>query len=685
MAEVPIKISLDLGDLTRLAEVQRQADAARRALEEQRNAQQRQGQQQGQWETLPGGGIRKVGYREQPAQSALGDYIQMPDGRLVKKGWEGRVQPGTGATPPQAQIQQAQIQQAQQTTQQAIQETRQYTRTIDETGRTTGQLNDNLRNLNTNLTHPRGGGGGPGGVPPGTGATAGGEGGPPGRRPLSGRALSLLGAGAQLPAGEVRRPAPPEPPDEDGGGGGWGMVRRGWGRVSGVARQALTLAVGLNAYTALTHAMELYERRARGIISVGSQLSQNFDEIGAGIDSLRDKYQITSRESLPAMEALGRVTGGLAGLQGIGAYSAAYGVAPVHAAEQTARLQRQTIGAGGDPLALLGRLAGQIGNVGFKPMPLPNLADEAARMAEMGAALGSRVPIGVYGRQAALIGSLGEQYQVPGAISGVGGQLARGLNQAPNEAVYSLRWNAIQRYAQQHGNTFSHGGKQYDLSDPFDVETLMEQLSNVPQLKQAVMDEIDQSIQGQPNLRRRMVYEAFAGQQTTRQFARDLSDATVGRQNVFAREGAGTQAEEAAVRAEMQQRLETRRQRPEFLPQAAEAQLEGGLEPVGKRLVTLSIEMQTAIVNMGKSMADGATAADALTKGLGKISRESYEILGVLTTLSAKDWWQALLGLAVTGAAQSDINIPEGLQQLDKIHKMITDIIYQALPVKPTR
>jgi len=462
------------------------------------------------------------------------------------------------------------------------------------------------------------------------------------------------GGGPWGPSGGQPWSRPPTDEDDET----YGAIRSSLGGISRVARTGMGIVAGIGLYQNLTRAMELYEQRARGIIGIGMQLNLNFDEVGQTIDSLRGKYHILARDSLAGMQAMGRITGGFTGFSQAALIGTAFGIPVQEAAGQAALLQRITV-PGVNPLATLLGTARQIGERGYEPMPPATLLQEPLAMAQMGAQFGGRVPVEFYGQMAGLIGGMGEQFQVPGAISQFYGQLAGGLNQAPDVGVHAIRMQSLaglrdRRIAAGQSPVLNIGGIRYDLRNVFDMEAAAEVAGQSPEIMQSYQDTINQMIGGREELRSRAEFEILGGRKVPRPRILQMEQA-----GLFApgRFGAlGRPATIAAdVETEAEGRLAIRRERPEFGPQRTEAEIQTGFERMGEPLVRMANELQLTMARTADSFRDGAIQLDKLNEALKTMSKDTQAVLGTLMMLSGNPAEMVLGGVMAGGAAASSM------------------------------
>jgi hypothetical protein len=415
----------------------------------------------------------------------------------------------------------------------------------------------------------------------------------------------------------------------------------GAGAATGIGLGVAALYAGI---VAANKGMEIYEQRAKGVIAVGSLLGQNFDQVGQSIEMLRHDYQILNTESPQTMQALARITGRIdePTLRGIGVYSRAYGVSSVEASRDTGLLQRITTGAGVNPLALAGRLATPQG-VGFTPMPLSEQTKEVLRIAQMGSQGGGRVPLAYFSRLTAMLGGLGEEMQVPGAASELAGRLMQGQDRAPSEAVYGLRVQALENYRRQHGNRFVHAGQVFDLSDPYDKDTLLERAGRIPELA-AEFFKTGINLGGGPNaplgLQAEGIRQVYGGENISRFDARRMVTDPTYRAKVEALGRPPTAEEEAQTVADLKARQDTLKARPEYAPEVIKARVEEMLEPAGAAIVNATTTIEKKLLDLKDSMLSTCGAVDQVTGGfkdLQTILTPLITLLGRLPTASTAD------------------------------------------------
>jgi hypothetical protein len=652
LAEITIPISVTTGSLEGLNNLTRLIESTKQQMAGLGT----------EWERLPGGGIRRAGRATQPG---AGIYTPAPMGPAPLPPLSGPLRGGAGPSPPMAAPSMAVPSApagpspASAPFVQGLPHVRAYGQAVSQVNQQATTLGATLGRLSqvTPLTPP------------------------PGQRPLSGRALQLLGAQTPrppLPAAPAG--PPPTPPDEGPGSGlrflpqrrppapdGPGRYQRvasavesGIGRfatdtvtnVRSIARTGLQVAAGVGVYQTLTHAMELYQERARGIIATGMQLNLNFDQVGNTIDRLRTNYQVLAHDSLGAMHAMGRVTGGFAGLDRAVAFGAAYGIAAPQAAAMAAQLQRQTQ-AGPNPLATMAG-ARHLYGVQYAPMDVGALLEETSRMAAIGAAGGGRAPAEYYKNVASLIGSMGQEYQTPGAIAQRFGAISERLDQPPDEATYALRMQAVaqlrtRRQAQGLGTVLNVGGVPLDLANTFEMEAALERVSLSPELQESMDLQAWQMSGGDPRLFPRAQYQMRGGGSKFQalQEQRAIAAQPGRRYGGLGRPDVSTGAEEAVVPT----RLQARAERPEFLPQAMEARFQGGLEDVGKVMVTLSNELKKTVADLAAVAREGAIDFGKLGDAMKDLSAPSRGLLGGLMALTATNNATLALGLGLAATA----------------------------------
>jgi hypothetical protein len=291
-------------------------------------------------------------------------------------------------------------------------------------------------------------------------------------------------------------------------------------------------------------------------------------------------------------------------------------------------------------------------------------AEEVFSMAQRGVASGLRVPLSQYSREANLIGSMGEQYQVPGAVSQFAGQLSQGLTQSPDIGVYAMRMQALsqmrrQMQARGEGTTLTRGGHTFDLTSNFDLGALMEVADQVPEVQEAYRQQAIRGAGGNREAAKYLFHDMIGGGQLNRVQSETLR-ATVGRTpEGFAALNAPATAETAAEETRIGGRLAARRDRPEFLHQAMTAQFEGGLEEVGKRMVGLGDELKKAIAELATAANTGTLDLQKLGGAMTTLSDSSRLLLGTLTALSSQSIWGIGAGIAM-GATGLASGVPQG-------------------------
>jgi hypothetical protein len=206
----------------------------------------------------------------------------------------------------------------------------------------------------------------------------------------------------------------------EGGMGGKGLLGGGvlggaLGFLGGIARQGTGLAIGLSAMQHLSQAMQAYETRHVGILTVGRQLDTQYEQIGDTLTYLQRAYQVTGREGVQAMSTLGRVTGtvaaaSLATTQAM-RVARAVGMAPEAAAQMQAQLIQYSPGGTANPLALVGAYTQAQARGELQRMSFGRFGEAVTQIAGVGGfgrAMGTEEQ---YAEQARMMAAFGGRYE----------------------------------------------------------------------------------------------------------------------------------------------------------------------------------------------------------------------------------------------------------------------------------
>lgn len=165
--------------------------------------------------------------------------------------------------------------------------------------------------------------------------------------------------------------------------GQWGAdaARGAYEKASSTVRQVAGIFGAFSVGSFLHSSIKEFDNRTQEVQRVGAKLGGTFDDVGRSLDRLRKETAYTRREILPAMEAIGRVTGN-AGLAEGGLldyalkFGRATGIGPA-AAQQFA--QMAMYGTASPQLAW-----GMMNGVGMRDRPEAFLGMMAAAQAAMG-------------------------------------------------------------------------------------------------------------------------------------------------------------------------------------------------------------------------------------------------------------------------------------------------------------
>lgn len=230
-------------------------------------------------------------------------------------------------------------------------------------------------------------------VPPQPGGGARGVGGGPPLRPGArgggteasdiGDLLRTLGAVFM-----VARDTPSGINEMASGGGGLGGLLGLGGGIGGLLKGGAGLAVGLSALQQLSQGMQAYETRHLGVLDVGRQLDEQYEQIGGTLTYLYKAYQVTGREGVAAMSAIGRVTGTVAAASKATVdamrVGRAYGMSPEAAAQMQAQLIQYSPTGVVDPRVLVGAFAQAQGRGELQRMSFERFGEAAAAIAGTG-------------------------------------------------------------------------------------------------------------------------------------------------------------------------------------------------------------------------------------------------------------------------------------------------------------
>lgn len=495
---------------------------------------------------------------------------------------------------------------------------------------------------------------------------------PGGRRPLSGRALVLLGPNAALPpggpppaGGDMASPSgdprqggalrflpqrrPPLAPDEEDVSGGGGRFQAGFQRVGGYARGVLGLAAGVSILQTLSQAMQNYEARATGVLRIGSLLDEQYGDVNTGLINLRHTYHVLAQEGVAAMTSLARVTGNLRGLPAAIAFGRAYGIEP----EQAALLQGHFARMTGEAEPSLGAISlvqreAQRGSV--TPLPVARFAEETAGIAGVGGT--GFLPLGTeqYARFGALMTGFGTRFAAQPAQAYA--EYAGGLTRNTGPAFDALRRQAVSELAQRQP-TIQIGTQRLNIRDDYaDYQQAIELAGQSPEIQEAYFQMAQRQGAGHVGLQRMFFQGMFgAGSMTTarqtfeglqKQASEPGGIAGALRPRFTAQEYAAEDATERAriARGETTEGGELRRR-------AAEVQALGETGAVAA-LEKVRTDVQNALGTFADGVNKHKGIVDTVTETFSQLSSTSKELLGVMMMLVGPGKYLRLGGAALT-------------------------------------
>jgi hypothetical protein len=515
----------------------------------------------------------------------------------------------------------------------------------------------------------------PGGPPPP--APPGGQPPPP---PPAGQPPPAPPGGPPPPAGQPP-PAPPggwSPGARIAGAGALGLIGQ-MGTPGHIAQAALTGAVIGGPWGALAgggaallgvglqkagEAMGAWQQRARDVLQVGQLLDQNFGGITKQVIGLNKEFDVLSGQSLEAMEAMSRFTGRLPedqALRRVTGFGVAYGMTSAQAGGIAGSLAM--LGVGANPLARVAAGARNAFGAGGLPMRMDVLQEEAVRIAGIGGTAAPPMDPEYYGRIAGLVGGMGSRYQLPGAAAGFAERLAQGVTQAPDELTMMLRHRALEQIYQERRRQgrpttldIGQGANRetVDLASFQGRRIAMELAAQSPEILESYRRTAQQEGAGNPETEALMFERLVGGGR--------LGPTEAGRlQRRVAGQGGFVQALEAPGRATAEseqaiidQREAARRAAPEALPGRVDAATQAMMERLGGEFAPKFLEAQLKLVEVEGKLEEAvrtqlgtlsntiATYFPNLGTDLGKLA-DSMTTLGVqiqqaIETAKAQGW-----------------------------------------------
>jgi hypothetical protein len=420
------------------------------------------------------------------------------------------------------------------------------------------------------------------------------------------------------------------------------------------------VTAGVGIYSTLTESMELYRQRAQGIIDIGMQLDLQFDKAGHTINTLRDRYQVLAHDSIAAMQAMGRVTGGFTGIDDAVRFGVAYGITPAHAATMAGTLQM--LSGGTNPLARAAQAARQESG-GRLPMEMGALLEGVTQVAGVGGPSASGIDPAFYGRMLGLITQMGPGYRLPGAAAQFYGQFAAGVGPSADPVTRMVRQRALDRLMRERqdrglGPQLQIGTHTVDLSTYVGRQQAMVLAAQSPEILEAYNRQAD-LLGPDPTTRALAFNRLIGGGKLDLVQSEDLRK-LAGRGG-FARLGMpGGGLSEDAIAAE---RLAARQGRPEFATQLAQALSESGLEKLGAPLVQASNELRQALVTLAEVIRDGKFGQESLERAMTALSTQTMLLMGSIISLGSNSTVGQLLGASML-AAGAGAGIVDSLMNL---------------------
>lgn len=409
------------------------------------------------------------------------------------------------------------------------------------------------------------------------------------------------------------------------------MLARGAGRLGAVA-------AGYGVYQAISTAMEAYETRARGVLSVGTLLDEQYGEVGSTLDDLRDKYHVLGRDGLAAMTALGRATGQFANVRTTTRFGRAYGMAPEDAATLAGTLTLMTGNL--DPnLSAIAAVQRQSAAGGFRTLPVAPFAEEVGRIAAVGGTGFAPLQTEDYARYGALMTTFGPRYGAAPAQAYQ--QYAQGLGApASNPAMEAVRRQALSRLAARQPVVML-GDRALHIRDNYaDYQIALQNAGQIQEVQQEYYLEAKRQGVGNPGLQRAW-YQGLFGTQNALQSAEQFEamEKTGGPAGTLTRPIPPGEAPEAGRVGRAQQLGEY-----DVLRRAINLEEVARTDAI-KALENWRTQILDSVGAVSRAYNENRGAVEIATEGLKKLSGELITLFGIAVSLRFPG-----LGGLITGA-----------------------------------